>query len=434
MTASTEITMVEAIHQKYDDDVETCIHIHIPASAPGKTESGNLVIPPILALHDSNISGAGDTDRLETLCKQVQELDLTKNCIKDWSQIIEVIERLPKLRFLNLTSNPIENRLSWECDKQFPNISNLILNDTNVSWECLMKLLHVFPRVEELHLSLNGYSSVELHGDFRYPPLTRLYLNGNKIQDWTEMCRLGQCFPHLENLVAMESDLTSIMSDVDLKETFPCLKSLNLTKTKLATWEDIEVFREFPVLVDLRIKDLPFIQTLPEKERRQNIVSRLPNITKLNGSPVHEQEREEAERAYIRNFLDAESKPQRFYELKKIHGKVEHLADIDLAPDDLHYHIKVKFENKEEMMDILKEQTVKDLKKLLQNFCGLTVDKMKIFEYKSDYDNLYLMRSEIRSLHSYRFTELDEIHIYRVETKVISKGDYEIVEKKDRKK
>lgn len=37
MTASTGITMVEAIHQKYDDDVETCIHIHIPASAPGKT-------------------------------------------------------------------------------------------------------------------------------------------------------------------------------------------------------------------------------------------------------------------------------------------------------------------------------------------------------------------------------------------------------------
>ncbi|XP_071175636.1 tubulin-specific chaperone cofactor E-like protein isoform X2 [Mytilus edulis] len=417
MTASTGITMVEAIHQKYDDDVETCIHIHIPASAPGKTESGNLVIPPILALHDSNISGAGDTDRLETLCKQVQELDLTKNCIKDWSQIIEIIERLPKLRFLNLTSNPIENRASWECDKQFPNISNLILNDTNVSWECLMKLLHVFPRVEELHLSLNGYSSVDLHDDFRYPPLSRLYLNGNKIQDWTQMCRLGQCFPNLENLVAMESELMSIMSDVVLKETFPCLKSLNLTKTKLATWEDIEVFREFPVLIDLRIKDLPFIQTLPEKERRQNIVARLPNITKLNGSPVHEQEREEAERAYIRNFLDAESKPQRFYELEEIHGKLKHLVDVDLSPD-LYYHMKVKYEDKEEMMDILKDQTVKDLKKFLQNFCGLPSKIIKIFEYKPDYNQLHQLKSNIRSLHSYRWTEMDEIHIYPTETYV----------------
>jgi ATP-dependent Lon protease len=31
-------TMVDAIYQKYDD-VETVIHIHIPASAPGKKGS-----------------------------------------------------------------------------------------------------------------------------------------------------------------------------------------------------------------------------------------------------------------------------------------------------------------------------------------------------------------------------------------------------------
>ncbi|XP_052060277.1 tubulin-specific chaperone cofactor E-like protein isoform X2 [Mytilus californianus] len=427
MTASTGITMVEAIHQKYDDDVETCIHIHIPASAPGKTDSGHIVIPPILALHDSNICEAGDLDRLGTLCKQVQELDLTKNCIKDWNQIIEIIERLPRLRFLNLTSNPIENRSSWQCDKQFPNISNLILNDTNIAWDCLMKLLHVFPRVEELHLSLNGYSSVDLHGDFRFPPLSRLYLNENKIQDWTEMCRLGQCFPNLGNLVAMESKFTSIMSDADLKETFPCLKSLNLSKTNLATWEDIEIFREFPALVDLRIKDLSFIKKLSEKERRQNIVSRLPNITKLNGSPVHEQEREEAERAFIRNFLDAETKPKRFYELEEIHGKLKHLVDVDLSPD-LYYHIKVKYEDKEEMMDILKDQTVKDLKKVLQNFCGLPNNKIKIYEFRSDYNDLNLLRSNIRSLHSYRWTEMDEIHIYHAETYVIPKLHVHIIE------
>lgn len=58
-------------------------------------------------------------------------------------------------------------------------------------------------------------------------------------------------------------------------------------------------------------KCLFHFQTFPEKERRQKIVARLPNITKLNGSPIYEQEREEAERAYIRQFLDEEVKPKR---------------------------------------------------------------------------------------------------------------------------
>jgi hypothetical protein len=46
--------------------------------------------------------------------------------------------------------------------------------------------------------------------------------------------------------------------------------------------------------------------------------------------------------------------------------------------------MKVKFEEKEEIFTFLQNQTVKDLKKMLQNFCGLPVEKMKLFEYKPD--------------------------------------------------
>jgi Leucine-rich repeat (LRR) protein len=114
--------------------------------------------------------------------------------------------------------------------------------------------------VTELYLSLNGYSSVDLPTDFRYQPLTKLHINSNKIKDWSSMCQLGQCFPNLENLVAMESELTTLISDINLKESFPCLKSFNLSKTKLSSWEDIEVFREFPALGDVRINDVPFLK------------------------------------------------------------------------------------------------------------------------------------------------------------------------------
>ena len=53
------------------------------------------------------------------------------------------------------------------------------------------------------------------------------------------------------------------------------------------------------------------LQAVEEKLRRQQLVARLPNITRLNGSAVTESERVDAERAFIRLFMDSEEKPDR---------------------------------------------------------------------------------------------------------------------------
>ena len=58
-------------------------------------------------------------------------------------------------------------------------------------------------------------------------------------------------------------------------------------------------------------KSLHFIQGMEEKPRRQRVIAYLPKVERLNGSPVGTTEREDAERAFIRLFLDTEDKPQR---------------------------------------------------------------------------------------------------------------------------
>lgn len=47
------------------------------------------------------------------------------------------------------------------------------------------------------------------------------------------------------------------------------------------------------------------------KPRRQHLVARLPNVSQLNGSDITETEREDAERAFIRHFMDSTEKPDR---------------------------------------------------------------------------------------------------------------------------
>jgi hypothetical protein len=46
--------------------------------------------------------------------------------------------------------------------------------------------------------------------------------------------------------------------------------------------------------------------------------------------------------------------------LEEIHGTLGHIAEVDLSPD-LHYHMKVKFEEKEEILTFLQNQIEKGM-------------------------------------------------------------------------
>ena len=114
------------------------------------------------------------------------------------------------------------------------------------------------------------------------------------------------------------------------------LMSLNVSTTKISSWEEVEKLRRFPGLNDLRIQGCPFLDELNRKEKRTMLVARLPNVKVLNGGDViTKTEREDAERAFIRYFLETEEhlRPARWEELVAVHGVLDPLVNIDLSPD-----------------------------------------------------------------------------------------------------
>jgi hypothetical protein len=83
-------------------------------------------------------------------------------------------------------------------------------------------------------------------------------------------------------------------------------------------------------------------------ERRQFVIARLPQIEILNGGGrIGSEEREDAERAFIRYYME---KPEherplaRYNELIAKHGKIDPLVKIDLRPEK---KVQVKFIYKE---------------------------------------------------------------------------------------
>ncbi|KAK7099859.1 uncharacterized protein [Littorina saxatilis] len=291
----------------------------------------------------------------------------------------------------------------------FCTVNQLVLNDTGIAWKGIACLLRLFPNIEELHLSLNNYTSVDLPPDFVHPSLARLFFNGNPVNDWSHVRSLGLAFPNMKQLFLADTDISSLEDDVEhLAQAFPSLEMLSLNKSLLEGWEEVEQLRLFPTLTDVRVLGIPFLEEQGSSARRKQVVARLPNITKLNGSGVTEEEREDAERAFLRLYMDSEDKPERYFELEKVYGKLDPLANVSLSK----YNVDVVMGERREHLEINVEQTVRDLKKSLADFAGLPTAKFVVYyrDVKADREPVKLKFPD-KTLVSLRLSDEDEFII-----------------------
>lgn len=118
-----------------------------------------------------------------------------------------------------------------------------------------------------------------------------------------------------------------------------------------------------------------------EHERRQLLIARLPNVETLNGGGViSSQEREDAERAFIRYYMDKPEadRPERYSELVAIHGKLDPLVHVDLTPEK---RVKVTFTYGDlvEVRSIDVYRTVFELKTKLETMVKIPANRMRLF-------------------------------------------------------
>lgn len=95
-----------------------------------------------------------------------------------------------------------------------------MLNGTRVSWSTVEGLIRLLKNLEELHLSLNEYKTVELdhtQDENKNFSLKKLHFTGNPVEDWCEIAKLGHLFPSLESLVLAECPIRSLSTDVEEK-------------------------------------------------------------------------------------------------------------------------------------------------------------------------------------------------------------------------
>ena len=184
------------------------------------------------------------------------------------------------------------------------------------------------PLLEELHLSNNCLGNPT--GEFSHENVRHLFLTCNLIDSFEVVnSNLARNCPNLEVLSLAECPLRNVPNVESSSTTavecegFFRLTTLNVNTTKISSWTDIDKFRKFPKLSELRVKNCPLLDNYTAHERRSLLVARLPNISILNGGDkIPANEREDAERAFIRFYLNEEEKPKRYHELVEVHGNL----------------------------------------------------------------------------------------------------------------
>lgn len=110
------------------------------------------------------------------------------------------------------------------------------------------------------------------------------------------------------------------------------------------------------------------------------MIARLPFVTTLNGGgEITRDEREDAERAFVRYYMDKpeSDRPARYEELAQKHGKLDPLVNIDLRPEK---RVKVRFSygehSEERSVDVYRWVSIGPVKErhFINEFCFIFVN------------------------------------------------------------
>ncbi|THW77333.1 hypothetical protein D6D19_02350 [Aureobasidium pullulans] len=267
----------------------------------------------LVRAYDNTETTSDGLDHIQETCPNITDLDLGRNLFETLSEISEICDRLPKLKFLRLDANRLRDVAgraeSTASASGLAQITSASLDHMLCTGEELETLSSCMPNIKDLSASSNQLGSLD---DCDLPhTLTSLTLEDNDFTSLEDVHRLAKSSPLLKTLNLKNNQITSTFKDQQRTESFTLPETIvdvDLAYNNITSWRIInELASTLPGLKHLRIAHNPLFSSLRSADGKPMTsadgymltIARLPQLETLNYSKITNKERLNSESYYL---------------------------------------------------------------------------------------------------------------------------------------
>ncbi|XP_042765332.1 tubulin-specific chaperone E isoform X1 [Panthera leo] len=259
-----------------------------------------------ISLRNCVVSCAGDKGAIAKACPNIRRVDLSRNLLSSWDEVLSIADQLKHLEVLNLS----ENKLRFPSGSPslagtFPALKVLVLNRTGITWAEVLRCAPGWPVLEELYLKSNDISISERPADV-LQTVKLLDLSSNPLIDENQLFLIAY-LPRLEQLILSDVGISSIHfpdAGTGCKTSmFPSLQYLVVNDNQISQWSFINELDKLQSLRALSCVRNPLTEGgSGPQTTRQFIIAKIGQLKTLNKCEILPEERRGAELDYRKAF------------------------------------------------------------------------------------------------------------------------------------
>ncbi|XP_023405064.1 tubulin-specific chaperone E [Loxodonta africana] len=259
-----------------------------------------------ISLRNCAVNCAGEKGGIAETCPNIRKLDLSRNLLSSWDEVIRMGDQLKHLDVLNLS----ENKLQFPSGSpsligMFSALKVLVLNRTGITWAEVLQCAPGWPVLEELYLESDNIFISERPTDV-LQMLKVLDLSSNQSVGENQLFLIAH-LPRLEQLILSDTGISSIHfpdAGIGCKTSmFPSLQYLVVNDNQISQWSFINELDKLQSLHSLSCVRNPLTEGNKDAQTiRQLIIAKIGQLKTLNKCEIPLEERRGAELDYRKAF------------------------------------------------------------------------------------------------------------------------------------
>ncbi|KAL7987551.1 hypothetical protein Chor_006470 [Crotalus horridus] len=287
------------------------------------------------------VSLAGQEEEIRKSCPNIRQINLSKNLLSSWKEVLAIACQIENLETLNLSENKMKfPPVLPPASQTFCKLRILALNQTGVTWTELP--LWDTNKVISSDVRLKQGCPVDVLQNLKW-----LDLSNNQLSDENQLHLIAD-LPRLERLILSNNEIYSMyFPDATFgykTRMFPSLTHLILKDNRIAKWSVINELDKLQKLESFDCRNNPLMESDKNVETvKQLIIAKIGQLKFLNKSQIFPEERRGAELDYRKKYgidwLKAggnqdpkKNKPSE--EFLAAHPRFQLLCDLYGAPED----------------------------------------------------------------------------------------------------